>query len=195
MSKGDVPSTLRGGATHISSLDDRTRTLEALLANGWEVTKWQRERIDARDRLAVQILAFAGVILALMPNLLEPLRIVHESRREILTGLAATAALLLIAASILALVAVAAPSRRRPTQDRLVFAQALWLKVRDQGTSAEEALKELLDQLIGVPGDERPFLELAATADRRERITRLSATALGIGVVLLAIVLGSLLLG
>jgi hypothetical protein len=195
MSKGDVPSTLRGEAAHMSSLDGRTKTLEALLANGWEVTKWQRERIDARDRLAVQILAFAGVILALMPNLLEPLRTVHESRREIVTGLAATTALLLIAASILALVAVAAPSRRRPTQDRLVFAQALWLKLRDQEMSTDDALKELLDQLIGVPGYERPFLELAAMADHRERITRLSATTLGIGVVLMAIVLGLLLLG
>jgi hypothetical protein len=162
----------RGEAAHASSLDDRTQSLEVLLANGWEVTKWQRERIDARDRLSVQILAFAGVILALMPNLLEPLRTAHESRREILTGLAAAAALLLIAASGLALGAVATPSRRRPTQDRLVFAQVLWLKMRDQGMAAEEALTELLDQLIGVPGDERPFLELAATADRRERITR-----------------------
>ena len=60
---------------------------------------------------------------------------------------------------------------------------------------AEEALKELLDQLIGVPGDERPFLELAAKADRRERTTKLSALMLGISVVLIAIVLGWLLLG
>ena len=110
-------------------------------------------------------------------------------------GLAASAALLLIAVSICALVAVATPSRRRPTRQRLLFAQSLWLQVRDHDLPPEAALGELLNQLIGTPGHERPFLELAAAADRRERITTLSAVMLGIGVVLVASVLGLLLLG
>lgn len=194
MSERNQPSTLPSQTEHAPEIGDRTKTLEALLVNGWEVTKWQRERIDARDRLAVQILAFVGVILALMATLLEPLGTVTGSRRVIATGLALAAAVVLIASSVLALVAVAAPSRRRPTRDRLLFAQALWLRARDQGMPAEEAMTELLNQLIGIPGEERPFLQLAATADRRESITRLSAAMMGVGVALVATVLGWLLL-
>jgi hypothetical protein len=190
----EVPSIRQGEAAHASNRDETTRTLEVLLANGWEVTKWQRERIDSRDRLAVQILAFAGVILALMPNLLAPLDNLPQSRRAIVIWLAALSAGFLIGATILALVAVASPPRRRPNSDRLVFAQRLWLEVRDQGVPAEEALRKLIDELIGVPGNQRPFLELAARADRRERITRLSAAMMGIGVALIAPVLGSLVL-
>jgi hypothetical protein len=192
--EAEVPSIRQGEAAHASNRDETTKTLEVLLANGWEVTKWQRERIDSRDRLAVQILAFAGVILALMPNLLAPLDGLPQSRRAIVIVLAAISACVLIVATILALVAVAKPPRRRPNSDRLVFAQRLWPEVRDRGVPAEEALRKLMDELIGVPGDERPFLELAATADRREWITRLSAAMMGIGVVLMVPVLVSLVL-
>jgi hypothetical protein len=194
MSERNQPSTLPSPGDHAAQIGDRTKTLEALLVNGWEVTKWQRERIDARDRLGVQILAFAGVILALMPDLLVPLSTATGFRRLIAIGLAFAAAVVLLTTSVLALFAVAAPSRRRPTRDRLLFAQGLWLRARDQGMPPEEAMTELLNQLIGIPGEERPFLELAATADRRESITRFSATMMGVGVVLMATILGSLLL-
>lgn len=173
---------------------EEKEALQAMLAHAWEVTRWHNARADARDRLSAQIVTFAGVLLALMPQLRRPLETVAlDCERQFLTQAIIVAAACFISAVLICLVAIARPVRRR--RDRPSWPQEEWKRYRDRGMDVVEILERQMDAIVGELEDSPPYIEIAASADRRERLTRAAITALAIGVVFTGYVLVGVLAG
>ncbi len=175
-----------------SASAEELEALRVILAHTWEITHWHTNRAEARDRLASQIIAFAGVLLALMPQLDGPLSEISSSCiRMLLAGGAVAAAAFLVAAVLVSLAAVARPVRARADT---MWPKRRWKEYRDHPTPASEVLKRQIHGLVGDPEDPAPYKEIAEAADRRETLTRLAIRLMGFGVMVLGVVLTGLLI-
>jgi hypothetical protein len=162
---------------------------EPFIDHAWRVMEWHRERAEAWDRQAAQVVAFSGIIIALAPNILPLLRSVRDSIfRHILAGAVALGIATLIASAVIALLSLSGRlrSQRSPTED----IQLQWNRYRKQGNGSGEFIVGIAQTLIGDPGERTAIIDLRDAADRRETLTRRSVAGLAVGVILLAIVLG-----
>lgn len=172
---------------------DRKDALTAMVAHAWGVTHWHTRRAESRDRLALQITAFAGVLLALMPQLDSPLsRIDSSSGQAALSVVAVVAAALLVLSVVLSLLAVAPPVRKRRADT--TWPKQRWKEYRERPTPAADVLERQMHALVGDPDDPAPYKEIAEAADRREKLTRWAVIAMAVAVLCLGVVLLGLLL-
>lgn len=172
---------------------DEKEALQAMVAHVWEITRWHAGRGENRDRLAAEIIAFAGVLIALMPQLDEPITAIRSiGWQRLLSATALASAVSLVLAVLIALVSVAKPIRERPAQTS--WPKERWKEYRDEPVPAARVLEDQLDALVGDPGGPAPYKELAEAADRREALTRRAVLFMATGVVGLGVVLTGLLL-
>jgi hypothetical protein len=164
--------------------------------HAWDVLRWHREQAEKWDRIAVQVLAFAGLMATIVgrvvfavPEVLDPWY------RWLVAGGLILALALLVLTCILSLVSLMGRLRRIRTYPEEV--QTHWARFRADPTSnSAELLGVLADSLIGVPGDRKAaIVDLALAARRRETRTRTASVLLGIAVLLIAGVLLAFLLG
>jgi hypothetical protein len=151
--------------------------------------EWHRERAEAWDRLAAQVVAFSGIIIALAPNVLPLLRSVRDSIfRHILASAVALAIALLIGSAVTALLSLSGRlrSKRSPTED----IQQEWNRYKKQGNGSDTLIIGIAQTLIGDPGERTVIIDLRDAADRKETLTRRSVAGLAAGIIVLAIVLG-----
>jgi hypothetical protein len=168
---------------------DEVHQIEPFIDHAWRVMEWHRERAEAWDRLATQVVAFSGLIIALTPNVLPLLQSVHDPiYRRTLAGVIALAIGILIGSAITALFSLSSRlrSKRSPTED----IQLQWHRYRQQARDPAEFVAAIAQTLIGDPGEPTAIIDLRDAADHREILTRRSVAGLAIGIVLLAIVLG-----
>jgi hypothetical protein len=149
--------------------------------------EWHRERAEAWDRLATQVVAFSGVIIALTPNVFELVRSVNTSLYRHAFAIAIVVSIgLLIASSITALFSLSRPLR---TKVQTELMQQEWQRYRDQKSSYATFATEVVQTLIGDPGERAAIIELRNGADQRQTLTRFAVTGLAAGIILMAIVL------
>jgi hypothetical protein len=160
-----------------------SRQVEPFLDHVWKVMEWYRERAEAWDRLATQVVAFSGVIIALTPNVLPLVQSVKTSRYRYALAIAVV---LLMASSITALYSLSRPLR---TTVQTKFIQQEWQRYRGQKTSYPEFVTEVVQILIGDPGERTAVIELSHGADQRQRLIRFAVACIVTGIILIAIVL------
>jgi hypothetical protein len=78
----------------------------------WERTKWNTQRAEARERLAAQNIALAGIVLALLPTLTDPLARLRHAWSWWLSWIVASASALLVVVTIWSLVAIYSTHKR-----------------------------------------------------------------------------------
>src|SRR4029077_20850420 len=106
------------------------------------------ERAEAWDRLAAQVVAFSGIIIALAPNTLPLLQSVRDSiSRHILASVVACAIIILIGSAITALFSLSGHlrSKRSPTED----IQLEWNRYRKQRNVSDKFIIAIAQTLIG----------------------------------------------
>jgi hypothetical protein len=83
---------------------DDARQVGPFIDHAWRVMEWHRERAETWDRLATQVVAFSGIIIALAPNMVPLLRSVKSSVfRHALAGVIVLAMVILIGSAIIAM--------------------------------------------------------------------------------------------
>jgi hypothetical protein len=91
---------------------DDPQKVEPFIGHAWRVMEWHRERAEAWDRLATQVVAFSGVIIALTPNVFPLVRSVKTSLYRHALAIAIVLSVgLLIGSSITALFSLSRPLR------------------------------------------------------------------------------------
>ena len=166
---------------------DDPQQVEPFIGHAWRVMEWHRDKAEAWDRLATQVVAFSGVIIALTPNVFELVQSVNTSLyRNAFTITIVLSLGLLIASSITALFSLSRPLR---TKVQTELMQQEWQRYRDQKSSYATFATEVVQTLVGDPGERSAIIELRNGADQRQALTRFAVAGLAAGVILMAIVL------
>jgi len=153
----------------------------------WSVMEWHRERAQTWDRLATQVVAFSGIIIALAPSMVPLLRSVKGSAsRHALASVTVVAMAIPIGSAVTAMFTLSARPRstRAPTED----IQLEWRSFRKQESSSNQFTAATAQTLIGDPGERTAIIELRDAADRKEDLTRWAVAGLAAGIILMAIV-------
>jgi hypothetical protein len=167
---------------------DDSQQVEPFVDHAWRVMEWHRERAEAWDRLATQVVAFSGIIIALTPNVFPLVQSVDTPlyRHALAIAIVLTIGLL-IASSIVALLSLSRPLRTEKVQTELI--QQAWQSYRKQESSSATFGTGVAQTLIGYPGERTAVIELRNGADQRQTLTRFAVAGLASGIILIAIVL------
>jgi len=167
---------------------DDPQQLGPFLDHAWKVMEWHRARAEAWDRVATQVVAFSGVIIALTLNVFPLLRSVKTPLYRHALAIAIVLAIgILIASSITALYSLSRPLRTEKSHTELI--QQAWQRYRERESDSAWFVVGIVETLIGFPGQRTGIIDLRDGADQRQTLTRRAVAGLAFGIILIAIVL------